>query len=133
MNAHLVPAETILSADIGAIGYVALDFSFLDPVGLTSLAVLNEYRAGRNLDRVFEKGLPKFAADTWVPGSRGSSRGTYKGTDKVARPATLLLNVQRGSSFAKSLQDEGVLYKCQAGKEWFAVGPIGEARPPSSP
>jgi hypothetical protein len=121
MNAHLDRSEVILSTDIGGIAYYAIDFSFIDTVGLTSIDVFDAYQAGASLDGVFQRRLPRFAADTWwLVGKTG--HGEYKAHDKVARPGRMLTRPIAPTRFVDDLQDRGVMYQCDRG---FAVGPLG--------
>lgn len=118
---HVDPSEVIVSTDIGEISYEAMDFSFIDTVGLTSEDVYRAYQEGRSLDVVFDRRHPRFAADTWWPlGQR--RRGEYKAYDKVVQPGRMLTRSIPVTHYAANLQDRGVLYQCLNS---FAVGPIG--------
>ena len=55
----------VLSSDLGAIGYEAINVSFIDAVGLTSPDVLQAYLSGGSLDPIFDTKQPMLVADTW--------------------------------------------------------------------
>jgi len=57
--------NVIISSDIGAIGYKAMDFKFIDLTGLTSVNVLKSYLKHQNIDTILRVKKPTYIADTF--------------------------------------------------------------------
>lgn len=116
---HLDPQELILSSDVGAIGYEANEFRFLDAVGLTSLDVLDVYRRGGDIGALLERRRPRFAADslfsTTAPVTYNAARYLTHAPRFVSTKPTSLRDVSL-------VRDGGVLYRCSN----FGVGSIGK-------
>jgi len=71
LAAHVTTDAPVISADIGAIAYVARDARFLDVVGLTSGSVLHALQAGTNLDAILLDRRPAYVADTLIRAGAG--------------------------------------------------------------
>jgi hypothetical protein len=66
VESNIDHSQWVLSGDIGEIAYVAKDCKFIDSNGLTSADVLDEYLAGRTIDRILIDKNPKYIADTFT-------------------------------------------------------------------
>jgi len=65
INKHINEDEIILSFELGAYGYKAINHRFIDGVGLLSSDVLKAYKKGNSIDVILNKKKPVYIADTY--------------------------------------------------------------------
>ncbi len=105
LQEHGDKSRWVIGGDIGAIGYYAKDFKFIDTMGLCSNDVLEAYKHGENLNKILIIKNPLYIADT-VPIENGEAKYTHlDGTmAKHGEPSTYLydkkLILEQGYSWA---------------------------------
>lgn len=105
------PSRPVLSSDIGAIAYKAIDVSFIDAVGLTSPDVLRAYRTGGSLDPIFDSKKPELVADTWY--KRGAW-GEYQALSVLAAPSRFILKRVSQPSYLRERREGVRLCECRS-------------------
>jgi len=68
------PPGAVLSSDIGALAYTAIDVRFVDTMGLTSPGIQQAYAGRGTLDEVLAREDPRWVADTWTVAEDGGLR-----------------------------------------------------------
>lgn len=120
------PEGPVLSSDVGAIAYEAMNVTFVDAAGLTSPDVLSVYLDGGSLDSVLEDRRPSLVADTYVERGGGAA-GTFQAVGILREPSQLTTRPVAASTFIerRRVGDATVLCRTPDGLV-FAIAPLGE-------
>jgi hypothetical protein len=110
LNENADSSRPVISGDIGAIAYKAIDFKFIDTIGLTSKDVLEAYQDGENLDRIINERKPAYIADTYtIEGGKlvyahGSGSFVNDGKPSNMPPGNVVWGKQVGNNIAIAIE-----------------------------